>query len=79
MTKKELKKLARLQIPGIIESMDHGELFGDVLADLALDPEHEWVTDCLEEVKREAVKKLTPPALRPARPLRRPGRKRVSR
>lgn len=62
--KRELEKLAALDIPAVIQSMDLEQLFGVELYELGYNEDGDWVHECLEKVKARAIAKLTPKVLR---------------
>lgn len=64
ITKRELRKLAILQVSGVLQSMDLGILFGEELFDLGYEPNSEWIHDFLAEIQKEMVLKVLPKQLR---------------
>ena len=62
--KRELGKLAALQISAVITSMDLALLFGEELYELGEDSGGEWVHEYLAEIQRKTAAKLVPKALR---------------
>jgi len=60
ITKRELRKLATLQIGGVIQSMDLETLFGTELYELAYDDRCSWVKEVLTDVQRKAAAKFNP-------------------
>ncbi|KKN79810.1 hypothetical protein LCGC14_0336650 [marine sediment metagenome] len=64
LTRNEVRKLAWLQISGVVEAMALDYAFGDELTDLAFDDGCSWVTGVLEDVRSQAARRLTPKQLR---------------